>query len=304
MLPAESRYHLLEMKDTPMSTRLDHDPMRPGLKVDGMVRMDQNLDLQCGWRESAALFSAFAPRISPLPCNQGSLHCLTAGRPVNEDYGIAFILNDPARPLTIIAVADGLGGHPGGRAASYLASLGILSAAASLPTDHPQNFLQGLMEGAAYSVATFAARMPEGCCLTTAIIVLVTGDTYYLAWIGDGGARIRRHNGQWLSALEPQRGPSGLPFEVGGCLGAPLRGSWEMADVPRCAGDFLAVGTDGIMETVTDFEDFFRQPMARRHEGIEWQMALGEWLDHCLLAYPEHFTDNLTLVVLAPLDAI
>lgn len=266
--------------------------------------MNQELDLECGWRAASALLDAFAPHVSPLPGHQASLHCLTAGRLVNEDYGISFALNNPERPWTVIAVADGLGGHPGGRAASYLAALGVITAASCFPTDYPETFLQELMEGAAQSVADFATRMPEDCCLTTAIIVLAVADAYHLAWIGDGGALTRRTNGPWLRAMEPQRGPSGLPFEVGGCLGARVRGSWGKAVVARCPGDMLAVGTDGIMETVTDFEDFFRHPLSLQQQGIPLQDALGEWLDHCVATYPEYFTDNLTLAVLATADSV
>ncbi len=263
-----------------------------------LPQIDEELVQQCGWCDATTLMATFSPQVSPLPRQMASLHSLTAGRSWNEDYGLAFALTDPTRPWVVMAVADGLGGHPGGRAASHLACRGVITAASSSQAHSPEDFIAELQAGATQTVAEFASRAPEDYCLTTLIIVVATSQSYFLAWIGDGGVRIRRSDGHWLKAMEPHRGSSGLSFDVGGCLGAVIRGEWETAVVERLTGDLLAVGSDGVMEPVTDFESFFQAPLTHHRQNMDLQASMGAWLDECVRAHPDYFEDNLTLAVL------
>lgn len=264
---------------------------------------EDDLARASGWCSPEQLLSGHADTLTPIPPEVGSLDSLIGLRRENQDYGVAFTCDQSSHSPVVLAVADGLGGHPGGRAASFLACSGVVSAAARSAGLSPQNLLAVLRDGAESTLAGFAWRQPPETCLTTLILVVATSERYYLCWIGDGGAAIRRRDGKWLTAMEPHRGSSGMLNHVGAFLGAQRRGFWSISEFPRMAGDLLVVGSDGLMERTFHLEAFFRKPRQQVADGACLQDAMSRYLEDCVTRHPHVFDDNLTLVCLLTPDA-
>jgi len=260
-----------------------------------MPQMMDNYTELSGWTEPATLLAVHSTLLFPLEEHAAFFTSLIGGRSENQDYGLVFRLGSAESSPVILVVADGLGGHPGGRAASYLACKGVAEAAASHADLEAHELLAVLQRGAEASVAAFAAQMPPETCLTTVIVAVVMADKYCLAWVGDGGACVRRRHGQWESLMEPHRGPSGQLHEVGAYLGAQRYGFWSVSESPRLGGDLLLLGTDGVMERTFSLETFFRRPRISMADGATIQTAMTDWLLECAQKHPLVFDDNLTL---------
>lgn len=266
---------------------------------------DKNFAEICGWTPSDLLLSSYWPILQSLSKKTSSVTSLIGKRSENQDYGIAFQRKDNESSCVIMAVADGLGGHPGGKVAAYLACKGVVDAASVIITSDLNHLLAELRTGAARSLASVAEHTPPSTCLTTVIIAVVTDKCYLVTWLGDGGAYIRRSNAVWQSVMEPHRGPSGYEFEVGACLGAVQKGTWLTSESVWCRGDLFMIGTDGVTErTAAARETFFKRPLLRVAEGVDLQKAMTDWLTICATNYPDHFDDNMTLAALMTPDNI
>ena len=282
-----------------------HEPVHPLISENVMQhetpaqcsRMD-DLTQKSGWRTPGELLALQAERLSPVSRSRGSLTSLIGSRSENQDYGLLFRCGHGEDDPVVMAIADGLGGHPGGRAASYLACRGVIDAAASAITKDPHALQAILRQGAESTLSSFAMQQPPGTCLTTLIIAVATPDRYELSWIGDGGAAIRRSDGQWLTAMTPHRGPSGLLNEVGAFLGANRHGYWSVSSFDRLPGDLLVVGTDGVMERTLNLNSFFKEALQRIAQGVSVQDAMTRRLENCVERHPLVFDDNLTLASL------
>lgn len=273
-------------------------PAMPSAKPVTHADAEDGLGHDCGWRPPAALLSEHTATLCALPPAVASLDTLIGLRHENQDYGVAFRQGHGIDAPVIIAIADGLGGHPGGRAASFLACSGAVSAAARSTGLTPHNLLAMLRDGAECTLSRFAQRQPPETCLTTLILAVVTADRYHLAWLGDGGAAIRRQDGQWLEAMIPHRGSSGMQNHVGAFLGARRHGFWSISEFERHAGDLLVAGSDGVMERTFQLEAFFRKPLREVAQGACLQDAMSRYLESCVSRHPRVFDDNLTLACL------
>lgn len=255
-----------------------------------------NFTESCGWLEPDALLNSL--QLSPVDPKTASVTSLIAARHENQDYAITFQMIRGRTKLTIMAVADGLGGHPGGRAASFLACKGIAEAAMASKTGDPDSLLAELRRGAEQAVSAFASRTPPETCLTTAIIAVISKDRYHLTWLGDGGALIRRQTGNWMSVMIPQRGATGALNDVGGALAAFRFGNWSVAEERRQPGDLFMIGSDGVTERISDPEAFFQTPWSHVTQGVALQSAMTDWLTWCSQEDPSSFDDNMSLVTL------
>jgi serine/threonine protein phosphatase PrpC len=187
---------------------------------------------------------------------------LTGDRPSNQDRCLAL----HSRGSVLLAVADGLGGHPRGEIAAQLLIdvSGSLFRQAAKPIDDPADFMLRCIGRAHQAILRFGSRQdPPVAPRTTAVLALIQGGTAHWAHVGDsrlyllrGGqvqaqtrdhAHIRfvRH-----SADDVSHPRTSLTRCLGGLPQPPLT-TCGAATVLE-AGDTLVLCTDGLWGQLTD----------------------------------------------------
>lgn len=244
-----------------------------------------------------ALKRAHPDRITPIAGNLHALTCVAGARDHNEDYACSFSLPQGAdvAPLQCVLVADGCGGHKGGRDASYLA---VRHAAESLLANTGLAPVAQLTK--AFTSASDALRRigtefwgPRDL-RTTLIILLATKEHYHLGWIGDGGAVVHRANGDWDVMLTPHKGEAQNLLLAS--LGPTQDGEPTFVCVSRQPGDRLFMGSDGVFDVIeepTQFWAWFESTVAEGHAPQTQMDALME-----AAGKDKHFDDNLTVAYL------
>lgn len=244
-----------------------------------------------------ALKRAHPDRITLIPGNLHALSCVAGARDHNEDYACSFSLPQGAdvSPLQCVLVADGCGGHKGGRDASYLA---VRHAAESLLANTDLAPVAQLTK--AFTAASDALRRigtefwgPRDL-RTTLIILLATKEHYHLGWIGDGGAVVHRANGDWDVMLTPHKGE--VQNLLLASLGPTQDGEPTFICVSRQPGDRLFMGSDGVFDVIeepTQFWAWFESTVAKGHAPQTQMDALME-----AAGKDKHFDDNLTVAYL------
>ncbi|NLN84788.1 MAG: Stp1/IreP family PP2C-type Ser/Thr phosphatase [Candidatus Cloacimonetes bacterium] len=94
----------------------------------------------------------------------------------------------------LLVVCDGMGGYSGGEIASQVAVETIASHFQKLGTDFQENDeLHQALNLAQQNIAAHAQQNPDMSEMgTTAVILLIRGERYWIAWIGDSRIYLRR----------------------------------------------------------------------------------------------------------------
>ncbi len=231
-----------------------------------------------------------------------ALSSVTGHNTENQDYGVAFDFTSAALgPIQVTIISDGCGGHFGGRNAAYTA---VSASVECLLRSTERNLIdaaRGCLEAASQHVASVGTQMwgpSEFRC--TLIVLLANQSEYALAYIGDGGADVRRSDGTWERLLTPQQEEK-TGF-LTGCLGPTPYGNYVLKTLNREPGDFLVAGTDGIyVAEVTDLEGFWAWPMKMASKCVspsDLGSVLDMYVSKCLEDHPDIFDDNVTALVL------
>ncbi len=221
----------------------------------------------------------------------------------NQDYGLAFRISSPTLGnIQITIIADGCGGHFGGRAAAYTAVSACIDHLLKSSDTDLLNTAKNCLEAASLHVSNIGSKMWGSNEFRCTLIVLLSNEREYaLVHIGDGGADVRREDGTWERLLTPQK-----EEETGwltGSLGPTPYGIYDFMRLARKPGDFLVAGTDGIyVDEVTDLEEFWawpRKAMLKQKFSSNFSIILDSYINECLHAHPDVFDDNVTAMVLA-----
>lgn len=247
---------------------------------------------QSNW--AAALERAYG--INTKPNSHRALVSMVGSRDENQDYGCLYdIQGHQGNVLQCFFVADGCGGHNGGREASCLAVRAASEAVLQVASTHtPADCVQAAFSAASAALITAGRQWDANSLRTTLIVVLVDASHYYCGWIGDGGIDLHRANGKWLNVLIPHK--SGAQNLLAASLGPDQVGEPSYATYPRHAGDRMYMGSDGVFDVYDDPAQFWGSWFENASVARAPQTCLQELLAKCA----EHtaFDDNMTVAYL------
>ena len=231
-----------------------------------------------------------------------ALSSVTGNNSENQDYGLAFDFTSTALgPIQVAIISDGCGGHFGGRSAAYTSVSACLEHLLRSSERNLIDAAKGCIEAASQHVANVGTQMwGPNDFRCTLIVLLANQSEYSLAYIGDGGADVRRADGTWERLLTPQQDPN--TGWLTGSLGPSPYGNYVLKTLDRKQGDFLVAGTDGIyVKEVTDLEGFWAWPrdMALKSSlPSDLGSILDKYVAKCIESHPNIFDDNVTALVL------
>lgn len=246
-----------------------------------------------------------------LPGRLDSLHGTRAGMvsvagPVRERNEDACLLLQLDNGATVLMAADGMGGHPDGHLASRLALVGAcvgLREGLQRSTDvSEERLLQHAFVRARRLLrrATHTGRLKRDAG-TTLILTLVTSDHYVTAYLGDGGAYVRRVDGRIEALMLPQKTES-VRLNRFLAADAPLNWRPELTRIARRRQDMLAIGSDGVMDRVDIGEVLNWLAGVVATKGLSMSRALYELVSHhSTLVHSDGSAvadDNMTLVAI------
>jgi PPM family protein phosphatase len=151
----------------------------------------------------------------------------------------------------IVAVADGLGGHPSGDVASRTAVASLQRASsASRPTgDELGQWLTDALLTAHQAVVDEAGNDPERAGMATTVVLAIVGDRdLWVAHVGDSRAYLLRSGGE-LQALTRDHGMGGYLTQA---LGLDRDIAPDVVHVDAGSGDRLLLCTDGLTNMVDE----------------------------------------------------
>lgn len=235
--------------------------------------------------------------VNARPGPQHAVVSVAGTRDGNEDYVCAFELQDRMTHDTLhcMLVADGCGGHAGGRDASCLAVRAASEALISCHDVPPGERVRIAFDVASQALIDAGKQWPANSLRTTLIVVVATRTTYYCGWIGDGGIDLHRADGRWESLLKAHK--SGAQNLLAASLGPDLVGAPSFANHPRIAGDRLYLGSDGVFEVYDDVAAFWGTWFEAESLKRAPATCLRELLDAC--AKHSAFDDNMSVAYLA-----
>jgi serine/threonine protein phosphatase PrpC len=151
----------------------------------------------------------------------------------------------------VVAVADGLGGHPAGDVASSaaVASLGAASSVARPPGEQLGQWLTEALLDAHRAVVAEAGNDPARAGMATTVVLAVVGhNDVWLAHVGDSRAYLLPAAGE----LQPLTRDHGLGGYITQALGLDRDVVPDVAHVDVASGDRLLLCTDGLTNMVDD----------------------------------------------------
>ncbi|MDH6703899.1 serine/threonine protein phosphatase PrpC [Kitasatospora sp. MAA19] len=177
----------------------------------------------------------------------------------------------PLGPPCVVAVADGLGGHPGGEVASALVARRLAADGAGLDGEEA---VREELQDCNRAVFAAAAGEPELAAMGTTVAGLVlmpgqavvfnVGDSRVYQVAPDG---LRRVSVDDSPPLPPGRHTTSVVTQtLGGSLG-PTFVEPHVRTVPLAAGDRYLVCSDGLTDPVPEEE--LAQLLARPHDGTD-----------------------------------
>lgn len=205
----------------------------------------------------------------------------------------------------LIIVCDGMGGYTGGEVASQLAVETISAHFMGLGPEYNEiNELHRAFSLAQQNIAQRAGKDPELAEMgTTAVVLLIRGEQFWIAWIGDSRIYLRRggtteqlsKDHSWVQGMVDQ----GLikPEDAANhprkniilrSLGAEPHASEAKGPFPLCRGDVFMLCTDGL-------SDYFSSGELGPYLAREPQQACRELVDE---AKRRGGKDNITVQVL------
>lgn len=249
-----------------------------------------------------ALYKSNIGKVQAIAEANHALTCMTGQRHENQDYVCSFELAGNAKkhePYQVMIVADGCGGHVGGRQASCMA-VRFAGESVIKHADHlsANALIKRAMEDASAAVQAIGTKhWRENELRTTLIMVIATPTTYHLAWIGDGGISLHRANGSWQELMSPHKGAYLNVLDAS--LGPKQDGDFEYLEVIRQPGDHLYMGSDGIFDAVDhNFWTWFENNLVETNASP--QVPMDQLL--VLAAKDPHFDDNLSIAFLRTPD--
>jgi serine/threonine protein phosphatase PrpC len=150
----------------------------------------------------------------------------------------------------VMAVADGLGGHPCGDLASQTAVASLRSNVAGGPPDGDNRgeWLTSVLLTAHEAVLAEAGDDPERAGMATTVVIAVVGDaSATVAHVGDSRAYLLTGG-----ALQPVTRDHGLGGYITQALGLDRAISPDIADLELASGDRLLLCSDGLTNMVDD----------------------------------------------------
>ncbi|MBN1515999.1 protein phosphatase 2C domain-containing protein [Candidatus Sumerlaeota bacterium] len=258
--------------------------------------------------ESASKTSRF--RIKPrLPAKSWEIGLATSKGNVkaeNQDYGLCFQIDR----YNVLIIADGCGGVPHGRRASYLAAM---SAANSIiraygmsrrRAPHAEDAAAEAISDAAHQLMMEGEKLNitslRGGLRTTLIVVIRNQHEVGYAYIGDGGGYIVKASGEVRRFLEPQKADAFTVNVLAASLGPKMEGEPVTGSVKCETSDLLVAGTDGVFDRVppTFPKDVLRGCIQRNGDF----QKTAEHIVMELAAYKDNIgyicDDNLTLGIM------
>lgn len=250
-------------------------------------------------------------RVPSFPAAPWSVGCASVTgnvRTENQDYGVSLQING----LDVLIVADGVGGTPLGREASYTA---VATATYSLICQvnkagrwqslDPESMAEKAMADARTCLLTHGRKMGittvGGGFRTTLIIVVADNKSYGFSHIGDGSGVLIR-NGQVRKLFTPHKAGKGYaPNVIAASLGATKQGQATSGRGKRINGDLISICTDGVSDYVdADFHITYLLQHSLRNQGNLSSTATG--LVKGLADFTDDVgfvcSDNLTLAIM------
>lgn len=106
---------------------------------------------------------------------------------INEDrLAVACFQAATSRPVLLVVIADGIGGHQAGEVAAELAVQRIVQEVGASDGLHPLEILQGAIQTASQAIAERSAGQPDKTGMgSTCACAWIDGDRLYTAHVGD-----------------------------------------------------------------------------------------------------------------------
>lgn len=304
----------VELSLVPIPVEVSPPPgARPAPQVDlppamRIIASDQAAHIAKRWCDIEAMTPELFADLD-LPGSLGSVFGPRAGMvsvtgPVRRRNEDAALLLSLSNGCTLLMSADGMGGHPDGHLASRLALVGVcigLREALTRPQEpSSERMLQHAFSRARWLLrrATRAGHLRPGAG-TTLIATLVESDHYVTAYLGDGGAYVRRADGS-VSALMHVQKTEATRLDRYLASDSPARWRPEISRVARCRQDTLAIGSDGVMDRfdVEKVLAWLANHVATK--GMSMQEAVQQLLAHFSQSRAEDGSpfadDNMTLL--------
>jgi serine/threonine protein phosphatase PrpC len=245
---------MLKLSDTQSAA------VRPATSTNEAINREQDaLELQIGAHQDPGITRRYKPNEDTLFIIQGSMPPTAS--------------TSAATPLSLMLVADGMGGLGNGKEASRLAARTLYSyvteALTSLPGTTEEDFLSILSGGVQRAnQALYQRNRGQSTIGTTMTVVLVVGASAYVAHVGD--SRLYRHQqGRGFTQLTRDHSVVAMLVEQGiisredvyshprrneiyRCLGDKAIVEIDAFSVSLEPGDILLLCSDGLWEMVRD----------------------------------------------------
>ena len=218
---------------------------------------------------------------------------LTGPRERNEDYvGVVTPINDQLSIKgSLIAVADGVSGNAGGGEASEMTIRNISTDYFATPdTWEPSNALDKVITAAnRWLISQANANRDLAGMATTLSLIILRGQRYYLAHVGDTRIYLLRDNVLKQLTTDHVWDRPDMRHVLKRAVGLDAHLSVDLADGALQVGDIFALMTDGVWETLGE---------KAIHEGLKKFDNVQMIADHLTKAAIQQQTgDNSTAVV-------
>ncbi len=223
---------------------------------------------------------------------------LTGDRQNNQDRSIVL----ESSSTTLLAVADGLGGHPRGEVAAqlFIDTCEHMLRRAEHPIRDPRRFMHQCIQRAHHAIIRFGDRQtPPICPRSTVVMAIIQHGRAWWAHVGDsrlylireGSILVQTHDHSLVHAIDqpPARGKT--RSAVTRCLGGLDRPPGVSFGVPLSLqeGDTLLLCTDGLWNQIR--QDELIRLLSEHDLGAGLQRAA-----HVAASRPR--SDNITAIAL------